>query len=434
LVKQRIKMKIRLLLILTLLILSLTMLVYAVKPQTSPQTKLLPTRGLWVQFEDPNSQAGWYPGQVIQNWESSTPDVDAQTNEMIAMGVNTLTIEIRSSDPYTSPEGPPQCGVNPVLGLYWPQPPDYQLDRLSQFFDFIGNKGLKIILVLVNMHMEEQPPTNSEMWLGSIINTIKDKPALNSIVFNGDIHGTDTDGDGIIDYCGIQAEPQLWIGPSHPDSVYVKWAVSYAMSLGVPSNKLSSGAIVGYWPADTEQNNLWAPVHTMKQIFDELGIPDNQRLYTLSFYEQNKCLGVDEESQCVDESPPLWAYETLQRVYSIIGQNSGARVVAYEMGSGQPDVWTTAHAIKNLMDLMAYFNMEGGSFWHWVNNSDDEDLDTELAVPIKLRCQPDYCPEDRYTTSKTLVECYYTGVCKPRLVLPRPRPTPKARPTPGPHP
>src|SRR5690349_113054 len=97
-----------------------------------------------------------------------------------------------------------------------------------------------------------------------------------------------------------------------------------------------------------------------------LDVPNNQRLYALSFYEHTKC-ATARGLPCVDASPPVWAEQTVQGVFSTIGSDSGARVVAYEMGDLTPvqSTWTTSQAIQNLLVLMATYGMDGGSFWRW---------------------------------------------------------------------
>jgi hypothetical protein len=151
----------------------------------------------------------------------------------------------------------------------------------------------------------------------------------------------------------------------------------------------------------------------MKAIFDSLGIPNNQRLYALSFYEHAKCTTA-RGLPCVEANPPVWAEQTVQGVLSRIG--SGARVVAYEMGNSTPvqPTWTTSQAIQNLVGLMAKYGIDGGSFWRWTSFNNSEDQDPALAQPIKLRGVG-----FNYTSAKTILECYYTGACLlPSVVKP----------------
>ncbi len=88
----------------------------------------------------------------------------------------------------------------------------------------------------------------------------------------------------------------------------------------------------------------------------------------------------------MDASPPVWAQQTVQGVFSTIGWGSGARVVAYETGDLNPvePTWTTTQAIQSLVTLMAMCGMDGGSFWRWTSFENSEVLDPTLAQPIKV--------------------------------------------------
>src|SRR5262249_13411847 len=148
--------------------------------------------------------------------------------------------------------------------------------------------------------------------------------------------------------------------------------------------------------------HLWPPIVVMKQIFDNLGIPNNQRLYALSYYEHRKC-STAQGLPCVDASPSIWADQTLQNeVFSTIGWSSGARVVAYEMGEGGPvePSWTTSQAIQDIASLMARYRIDGGSFWRSTSFENSEDPDPTLAEPIKRRGV-----EFNYTPAKEVLEC-----------------------------
>ena len=397
----------------------------------------LPTRGLWVQFERRGWASGYWPGQVIQQLNDFDPvvghtvseEVALQLDAMRAMGVNTITIELRTADQDDNHTFP-TCHLNPVLGFQWPQPTATELANLPQLFDLVQSRGMKVILVLVNTHMEEQPPTNSETWLSAILNVVKNHPAFDFVVFNGDAHTVDTDGDGILDACGGEAEPALWLGATTIDATYINWAINYAMSLGMPPIKLSAGTIVGDFFTDSQPPNqfatdghLWPSIVVMKEILDSIGVSNNQRLYALSFYQRRKC-ATARGLPCVDASPPVWAQQTVQRVFSTIGWSTGARVVVYEMGDSPPvePTWTTTQAIQSLVRLMAEYGVDGGSFWRWTSFENSEDQDPTLAQPIKLRGA-----DFNYTPAKAVLECYYTGACRlqPRI---RARPTPARRP------
>src|SRR5262245_46585133 len=196
----------------------------------------LKTRGLWVQFERRGWPSEYWTGQVIQQFNqfdsvvghNVSDEVALQLDAMRGMGVNTITLELRTADQdgdFTFPK----CNISPVLGFQWPQPTITELANLTPFLDLIHSKGIRVILVLVNSHMQEQPPTNSQTWLGAILNVVKSHPALDLIVFNGTPRTVDTNGDGIPDACGIPAEAPLWLGPSAVPANYVKWAIGYAI-------------------------------------------------------------------------------------------------------------------------------------------------------------------------------------------------------------
>jgi len=392
-----------------------------------------------VQFEALTDPVGIWPGTLMQR-SFPQPQVSLQLDALRSMGVNTITIELRTAKPCCDPVDNtfPACDVPFVLGLYWPQPPSDQLGDLDSFFTDVQSYGMKVILVLVNQHMEDL--ANSQIWLGSILNVVASHPSLDLVVFNGDAHWA-TDCNGTPYACGGAAEPGLWTGLTEYPAQYVQWAISYAMSLGIPSTKLSAGTIVGDYFTDSEppscpnfpSGHLWPPIVVMKQIFDNLNIPDNQRVYALSWYEHSKC-ATARGLPCVDESPPVWAEHTIQRVLSTIGGDNGARVVAYEMGHAvyAQDNWSTTQAIESLLRLIAEYGIDGGSFWRWVNYTDAEDEDPNLAEPLKRRCRdidPNVCFNfsSYYTSAKTVLECYYTGACSlPR----RPRPAPAPRPSP----
>ena len=120
--------------------------------------------------------AEYWAGQVIQcinDFDSvvgSTvkQEVELQLDKMVAMGVNTITVELRTTAGGSGPFVPPTCPIPSVLGFQWPQPTAMELTNLPAFFDLVHSKGMRILLRLVNTHMEEQPPTNSQTWLGAI--------------------------------------------------------------------------------------------------------------------------------------------------------------------------------------------------------------------------------------------------------------------------
>ncbi len=204
--------------------------------------------------------------------------------------------------------------------------------------------------------MEEQPPANNELWLGTILNAIKDHPALDLVLFEGSTRWIDSNGDDLDDACGIPAEPPLWMGPTTKVAGYVKWAINYAHSLGLAYGKLSAEAIVGDYyainqgpsgPSATDWH-LWDPIYVLKGIFDDLSIPTNQRTYAISFGEHRKCTTA-RQLACTDANPHEWAIETITGVFNTIGRANGARVVASEMSflSVEDKTWNTELALES---------------------------------------------------------------------------------------
>jgi hypothetical protein len=211
-------------------------------------------RGLNVQFDDRGFINGYYTGQVIHdlnNYESSlghtvAEEVSLQLDEMKKIGVNTICLELRTTDPgWTGGFDYPACNLHVVLGFEYPFPTQTEITNLRALFDLIHNKQIKIMLRLVNTHMEEQPPLNNAQWISAILNAVKSHPALDLVLFEGNTRLVDSNSDGIKDQCGIPAEPPLWFGPSSVPANYVKWAIQYGMTLGLPATKLSAECVVG---------------------------------------------------------------------------------------------------------------------------------------------------------------------------------------------
>ena len=366
---------------------------------------LLPVRGLYVQFERRGFNDGYWSGQVLQLFHTYddlvghtvAEEVALQLDEMVKLGVNTISYELRSSTPNSAGSSfvPPLCALPPVLGVQYPQPTELELKNLVEFFDLVHSKGISIQLRLVNTHMEEQPPTKNEQWIGSILNAIKDHPALDLVLFEGSPFMIDTNGDGVGDKCGGPAEGPLWDGPGSVPARYDEWAIQYGHSLGLPYRKLSAEAIVGDYysfkqgPGGPEMtdSHQWDPVFTLKSIFDNLNVPDDQRTYALSWYEHPKCMTA-RQIPCQEIGPHAWAIETAQHVYDVIGRGNGARVVVPEMGlyASVPEWnWTTEQALESLVWIMHTYNIDGGCFWRWTDNDNGEEQDPQLAIPIKKR-------------------------------------------------
>jgi hypothetical protein len=370
----------------------------------NPISSRLPVRGLYVQFERRGLSSEYWSGQVISDFYVHDPlvghtrakEVALQLDKIRGMGVNTITFDLRACDPtyIPGPFVPPECNMPPTLGLQYPQPTSKELTNLVAFYDLVHSKGLKILLRLANTHMEEQPPTKNTIWLKSILNAIKDRPAFELASFEGGTHLIDTDGDGKNDACGLPAEPPLWLGPKSKPAKYVKWAIQLGLSLGIPARKLSAEAIVGDFFIESQpgagpeatDRHLWSPIKVLKGIFDDLSIPDDQRTYAISFYENRKCSKA-QWIPCVEKDPNAWADETLEHVFDTIGRQNGARVIAVEMGLLTPveSKWSTEQAMQSLVLLMKKHGVEGGCFWQWVCSHKEEEADPTFASPVKKR-------------------------------------------------
>jgi len=360
---------------------------------------LLPIRGVIGPFERRGSGAGYFEGQILNGFTDVDPaigttiaqEVSLQLDAMHSMGINTIWITLSAADAEPGVFVPPACTVNPDLGPLWPQPTEMELTNLKLLFDLIYSKGIQVTLNLSNTHMEDRP--NSEIWLKSILEAVKDHPALELVLFGGDVHTYDYNGDGVPDACGGRAEPTLGMGPDSGGSKYVEWAIGYAHSLGLPYRKLSAEAILGAYIDVAQQPNpymtdghFWNPEAVLKGIFDDLGIPNDQRTYAISFYEQHKC-AVASDLPCVDENPHQWAIETITRLFDIIGRNNGARVIAVEAGYLTPQVtdWNFELAMESLVWIYQNYGVEGCNFWIWTNSDNSMDLGPGGNSAIKPR-------------------------------------------------
>ena len=363
---------------------------------------LFATRGLDVQFERRGWSSGYNPGEVLQKWNEfdnvvgSTVEAEVarQLDHMKALGVNEIWYPLPSSDEGYDPNFvPPACPMPEVLGLRWPQPTPTELTSLGAFFDLLERKGVKVILELQNNHMEDQ--TDSARWLGAILDVVKDKPALDLVQFDGNLHTLDLNGDGIDETCGVPSEAPLWLGATSRAGSYVRFAIALALAKGLPAQKLSAESIVGNYFTDSHpvaygdatDGHFWAPVESMKAIFDSLGVPPGQRTYALSFYEHRKCNPaiVPSSYPCVDADPQSWAEESLRRVRDVVVV--GPRLVASEMGGWTPveGGWPTADAVEGLVSVFQRYHVNGGAFWRWTNFNNSEDGDPSVATPVKRR-------------------------------------------------
>jgi len=367
---------------------------------------LLKNAGIYTEFERRGWPSEYHPGQTIQNWtqfdsaigSTVSQEVSLQLDKIKAMGVNTITFELRTAAPIATENfTPPDCNLAPPLGLQFPQPTATELANLPLFFDMVESKGMKVWLRLTNTHMEEQPPTNSQTWLGAIFGAIGKHPALDLILFGGNTYLVPGPNGSTI--CGIPAEAPLALGPGSIPATYVQWAVKFALSQGLSSRKLSAEAVVGDFFAESQApagpeytgGHTWSPIVVEKTIFDNLNIPANQRTYALSFYEHTKCF--DPYHPSFPCGPDLdshdWADQTLQYATGVVG--SGPRIVAPEMGDLPPVDqvnWNTQRAVENLVFLLHNYGLDGGSFWRWTSFNTSEDSDTTLAQPVKVRGVP----------------------------------------------
>ncbi|MEK7402286.1 MAG: Ig-like domain-containing protein [Gemmatimonadota bacterium] len=364
----------------------------------------LPLRGLYVQFERRGWPSGFYSGDVIRSFtdfdavlgSTVAAEVAAQLDAIKALGVNTVTFELRATDATYDPsiEPYPMCNVSPPLGLQWPQPDAAHLENLVAFFDLTQSKGVKILLRLVNTHFEDQYRTQSATWLSAILNKVKSHAALELVLFEGDARHVDSNGDGTLDACGTPAEPPLWLGPDAVPAKYVQWAIGHAMTLGIPARKLSAQAVTGNWFIDNNgpsgsaatDSHLWHTVRVLKTVFDRLSIPDADRTYAISMYQATRCRFASGLA-CTDATPPAWADQTLRRVWAEIGIRSRARVIAVEMGVSEPlaNGYGAEEALPSAVNLMRRHGVDGGSFWRWTHFTNDEEASVTAANAIKRR-------------------------------------------------
>jgi hypothetical protein len=380
---------------------------------------LLPVRGVIGPFERRGFPSGYYEGQILHEFNNYDPSVGStvadeigvQLEAMRSLGINTIWLTLSAADSQPGEFVPPACTVNPSLGPLFPQPTESELTNLKALFDLIHSYGIQVVLNLSNTHMEDL--ANSETWLKSILEVVKEHPALYLVLFSGDIHLYHNEDAGFEDFCGSRAEVNVWAGPGTGPVEYLKWAFPFAHSLGIPYRKLSAEAIVGLYigvaqvpnPFMTDGHH-WDPAVVIKGVFDDLGIPDDQRTYAISFYEHNKCYQFEGfDIPCEDEPPHPWAIETLDRFFDVIGRDNGARVVAVESGYS-PSVntdWNSELAWESLIWLYQVYGIEGGVFWLWTYSENAMDLNPSFAPAIKQRGL-----DFTYNSVKDILEPLYT--------------------------
>ena len=352
--------------------------------------------GVWAQFDYRGVTGGYYTGQVLHLWNAINPavgdsgqqEVSLQLDKMRGMGLTAITFVVRTSkavDKPGDPFVPPECSENPDLGLNWPQPTADELTNLKALFDLAQSKGIKIRLGLVNTHMEEQPPVNNTLWLGAIFDAIGNHPSLDVITLDGTPLLVPSTPNGPPDKCGVPAEAALWEGPGTIQTQYITWAIGYGLSRGVSARKLSAEAIIGDYYTEARQPKTAA--FTLKYILDQVGIPNNQRTYALSFYEHRKCSDAG-SLPCTDLDPHSWAEQSLQNVYAIVGNDNGARLVATENGGNLPPVdrsFRTEWALESLVTLLEKYQIDGGSFFQWVQMTYQDESNPTLDDAVKRR-------------------------------------------------
>jgi hypothetical protein len=359
----------------------------------------VPSPGLYLFVERRGYPVEYWMGQLLHDWTTfdsvvgSTPAQEAalQLDRIRALGVDHFTYELRSSDATDGPNTPPACTVNPALGLQYPNPTAAELTNLRSFLDLSAGKGFKVWLRLVNLHMEESPPVGNAAWLDAILGAIKDHPAVDLVLFEGDVHAHPESSPPS---CGIQAEPPLFLGPDALPAQYLQWAMGRALSQGWPARRLGAESIVGAYILDAQipagpnatDHHLWPAVAVMKKIFDRLAVPAAERTYALSMYEANKCRSAGATS-CADEPPHAWAEETLQSIWRTVGWCSGARVVAPETGDLPPVAqgWGSPRGLESLTSLWERYGVEGGAYWRWVQTENSTDTDATQGQAVKLR-------------------------------------------------
>jgi hypothetical protein len=362
--------------------------------------RILSNVGVWTAFERRGWQSGYYGGELIQKFDqfdavvghTYKDETSLQLDALKAIGVNHITFELRTSDADTAPNcGPsefPSCKVCYVLGLDWPKPPAQQLTNLKAFFDLVADKHMKVDLSLTIMHMDE-PHRLSVQWLGSILDTVKDSPALGLVLLNGDARTLDLNGDGVKETCGVQAEPPLWLGPNAYAGKYLKWAIPFAISRGVSPRQVTAESIVGDFFVDSEpggpSDHLWKPIRAMKAIFDAAKVPVANRSYAVSFYERRKCSTAQGLPCTHDLGPHVWAENRLKDALATIGATHKKQFIMTEGGTLDPTTWPAERAYESLGFLMNKYGTPGGDFWRWTVFDNSEEGDPNTAKPVKQR-------------------------------------------------
>jgi hypothetical protein len=323
-----------------------------------------------VYFENRRSRYGFGSGVLLEAVAvpSIRREVLLQLEQMRRIGVNEITYELRSENPF-GPNEPVGCEDASSTWINWPTPSVNQLRGLRLLLDLAHQKGMRFSLFLNNLHMEA-PRSVNEGWLGPILLTLRDEPAFDYVAFGGDAHLNDFNGDGIPETCGSQAEAPLWFGPDSLQGQYVEWAIRYGLSLGLKPGQLTAEAIVGWlYPPDQ-----WYPPQVLRTILDRIGIPVEQRTYALSWYLHRRCDPAQWAARppCSDVDAYTWGTQSVERALDALGEGHAgphrARIIFAEYGrrtneTGPP----TELATEYQGALMQRYGIEGGSFWLWTD-------------------------------------------------------------------
>jgi hypothetical protein len=181
------------------------------------------------------------------------------------------------------------------------------------------------------------------------------------------------DGDVSIAWngqCGGQSEAALWAGQWSPTGRYVANAIRYGRGLGISASRLSAELVT---PCPCAEQ----PVDVMKQIFDELRVPESERTYPLSMYDHTRPMHQTAEA-------------ALGRALAAIGKSSGGangpRVLLSEFGNEIPipSDWSSSEAVESFGVLMEQFGLDGGNYWLWVEMNASYELQ-RLTEAVKQR-------------------------------------------------
>jgi len=328
---------------------------------------LLETRGLRVYFENRGNTNGWSSGLLVQQLATDAAmqrEVALQLDKMQALGVNEIGFELRSVGDVVGNQPPPDCRLAGELGAHWPDPLPSELAGLAKLLDLLDAREMRLALHLTNTH-HDAPESMQERWFGPLLGVVKEDPALDFVTFDGDVSLHEDGG------CGGQSEAALWNGPGSPTARYVSNAIRYGIEHGMSPRTLTAETIVPFpWGS-------WEPVYVMKVIFDEFGVPNEERTYALSNYERGP-------------TPHQSSDEAVAHAYAVIGKtpghHGGPRVVLSEFGNDYPipAAWPTSHVVESFGVLMLKYGMEGGNFWLWAEMNADYEA-KHLAEAVKRR-------------------------------------------------